>query len=99
MLRRAAITFIVVLAVSPLMYVGSAFRQSNISGYPVFSKPSLIAAFPLFGTAFLVVFVGLCIPWDELADSSEKKTLTKKRSCRNLRGFDHPAEIKSDTSS
>lgn len=74
MFRKIAIAFFIVLAVSPLMYVGSAFRQANISGYPVFSKANLIAAFPLFGIAFLVVFVGLCIPWDEMIDSDEKKS-------------------------
>ena len=73
MFRKVAIAFFVVLAVSPLMYIGSAFRQANISGYPVFSKENLVAACPLFGIAFLVVFVGLCIPWDEIAGSDEKK--------------------------
>lgn len=66
---RFLIAFLLVLLVSPLMYLGSAFRQANISGYAVFSEKNLVAAFPLFSVAFLIVFVGLCIPWTELAGS------------------------------
>lgn len=79
MLRKFAVAFLVVLAVSPLMYVGSAFRQANISGYPVFSKANLIAAFPLFGIAFLVVLAGLCIPWGDVASSEEKDSNDKNK--------------------
>lgn len=73
MVRRIAIAFLVVLVVSPLMYLGSAFRQANIGGYSVFSRENLIAAFPVFGIAFFVVFAGLCIPWGEMSDSNEEE--------------------------
>jgi len=74
MLKRVAFVFGVVLFVSPLMFLGSIFRQANVSGLPVFSKENILSALPLFGVAFGLIFIGLLIPWDSDDSQDCKKS-------------------------
>jgi hypothetical protein len=44
-----------------IMFIGSAFRMSNITKLDVFSPENMEATMPLFGTASAVVLVGLMV--------------------------------------
>ena len=75
MFKRVLIVFGIVFLVSPLMFLGTVFRQANISGYPVFSEANMLSALPMFGVVVVVLFIGLLIPWgeDEPRDDDESR--------------------------
>lgn len=73
MFKRAAIVFVIVVFLSPLMFLGAVFREANVSGHPVFSKENMLSALPLFGIAITLLFVGLLIPWGEGGTKDDRK--------------------------